>query len=390
LQSYPISSSSPTNNQVLEYSTTANSYVPSSISSSILPNPLVIGTLQVNNIQDQSNGIILTTTGTNPLSISNTTQALSNTTGALICAGGISTQANLYVGGNENITGTLIVNSTTDSTSASTGSINTAGGIGVAKSVYIGGSTAATSTSTGALQVPNGGISCNSAVWFAQLNVNAGAQIGGSIYGSSLNTTATADTTSIGTGTVVNTGGQSIAKNCYIGGNEVLTGTLTVNSSTDSSSTSTGSIICSGGLGVAKTIYSGTGIYLPTASGTATLLSYYERTSFTSTITQGSYTSGSLTFNVIRIGSIIFILYPALNYTSTQTAIISTNTAVPTRFLPSADNSLPGTIYTGSAFISTRLAIVAATGIISISSATNGTISSTNIQMTSLTICYNI
>lgn len=68
-----------------------------------------MSTLKVNTI-DTYSGTTLTVDSTNVLILGNTTTATSSTTGALQVAGGISTQENLYVGGNAVITGTMTAN----------------------------------------------------------------------------------------------------------------------------------------------------------------------------------------------------------------------------------------------------------------------------------------
>jgi len=68
-----------------------------------------MSTLKVNTL-DSFSGSEITVDSTASLAISNTTAASSATTGALQVVGGISTQNNLYVGGNAVITGTLTAN----------------------------------------------------------------------------------------------------------------------------------------------------------------------------------------------------------------------------------------------------------------------------------------
>jgi len=68
-----------------------------------------MSTLKVNTL-DSFSGSEITVDSTASLAISNTTAASSATTGALQVVGGISTQNNLYVGGNAVVTGTLTAN----------------------------------------------------------------------------------------------------------------------------------------------------------------------------------------------------------------------------------------------------------------------------------------
>jgi len=68
-----------------------------------------MSTLQVNTL-DTFTGSTLNIDSTADLQIDSTASATSNTTGALRVYGGISTQENLYVGGNAVITGTMTAN----------------------------------------------------------------------------------------------------------------------------------------------------------------------------------------------------------------------------------------------------------------------------------------
>jgi len=68
-----------------------------------------MSTLKVNTI-DSHSGSSLTFDSTADVVVASTTSASSNTTGALKVTGGISTQDNLYVGGNAVITGTMTAN----------------------------------------------------------------------------------------------------------------------------------------------------------------------------------------------------------------------------------------------------------------------------------------
>jgi len=68
-----------------------------------------MSTLKVNTI-DAHSGSLLTIDSTADLAVASATSATSSTTGALKVTGGISTQENLYVGGNAVITGTMTAN----------------------------------------------------------------------------------------------------------------------------------------------------------------------------------------------------------------------------------------------------------------------------------------
>ena len=68
-----------------------------------------MSTIKVNTI-DSHSGSVVTLDSTADLAIASTTGSTSSTTGALRVVGGISTQENLYVGGNAVITGTMTAN----------------------------------------------------------------------------------------------------------------------------------------------------------------------------------------------------------------------------------------------------------------------------------------
>jgi hypothetical protein len=68
-----------------------------------------MSTLQVNTL-DSYSGSTINVDSTADLQLDSTTTAASNTSGALTVVGGISTQENLYVGGNAVITGTMTAN----------------------------------------------------------------------------------------------------------------------------------------------------------------------------------------------------------------------------------------------------------------------------------------
>ena len=82
--------------------------------------------------------------------ISNTTASTSNTTGALVVAGGAGVTGNVYIAGNLTVLGntnlaitydnSLIISNTAATTSNSTGALQVRGGAGVAGNLYVTGS----------------------------------------------------------------------------------------------------------------------------------------------------------------------------------------------------------------------------------------------------------
>lgn len=77
--------------------------------------------------------------------VNSTVDSTSTSTGALSIKGGVGVAKNLYIGGNENLVGTIGVtgitslNNTTDSSTTNNGSLVVAGGVGVAKNLNVGG-----------------------------------------------------------------------------------------------------------------------------------------------------------------------------------------------------------------------------------------------------------
>jgi len=73
------------------------------------------------------------------ITISDTTQSTSTTTGALIVTGGVGIAKNLFVGGNFAVTGVTTITDTTQSTDKDTGALVIEGGVGIEKNTNIGG-----------------------------------------------------------------------------------------------------------------------------------------------------------------------------------------------------------------------------------------------------------
>ena len=132
---------------------------------SITGNVGIIGNTSHNGIVYFANGTTYyinnaATGNLNALTLNNTTDSSSTSTGALIIKGGVGIAKQLRVAGNTTLSGTLTVtgattlNNTTDSSSTSTGALIVKGGVGIAKQLRVGGNT----TLTGNLTVNSGAV----------------------------------------------------------------------------------------------------------------------------------------------------------------------------------------------------------------------------------------
>ena len=140
-----------------------------------------------------------------------TTPASNTTTGAFVVKGGVGIGGNLYAGAG--IQDTAIGNVT-----AAAGSFTV---LNAANSVWANASIATTAQGTGAVIIPNGGISVSGAANIGSTVTVAGATQLNSTLGVGGITTFTNSTnaTSITDGAVIIQGGASVLKDLYVGGN---------------------------------------------------------------------------------------------------------------------------------------------------------------------------
>jgi hypothetical protein len=258
-----------------------------------------------------------TITGSGVLSVDDTTESTSTTSGSIHTDGGLGVAGDVYAGddvfltsgavlnfdsGDVTVThgsnvltldgGVLSVDTTTESTSTTTGSIHTDGGLGVAGDIYAGDDVF---LSSGAVLNFNAGdvtlTHSSNALTVAGGTLATAALTASTITGSGvLSVDDTTESTSTTSGSIHTDGGLGVAGDIYAGddvffasgavlnfnssdvtlthGSNVLTldgGILSVDTTTESTSTTTGSIHTDGGLGVAGDIYAGDDIFL--ASG---------------------------------------------------------------------------------------------------------------------------
>ena len=232
---------------------------------------------------------------TTPLYVNTTTQAVSNSSGAIRTSGGISAVGNIYAGANfygnliaTNVTATNInvpgnpltiggvvtISTTTDQTGAGTGALQVSGGAAITQSLYVGSNLLSTSTIAGnAIQVPNGGIgavnlylSGNGYIGNAQIvtSANINSFSGGTINNALTIANATQSvSTTTGAITITN-GGMGMGGNLWVGGNANVLGSMYL----------TGDLYVDGTQTFVNSTNIQTGdkvIYLSTASGNAAL-----------------------------------------------------------------------------------------------------------------------
>jgi hypothetical protein len=154
--------------------------------------------------------------------------------------------------------------------------------------------------------------------------------------GINLSVTASSPSTSYSTGSIICSGGMGIAGAIY--SNNIINMGIT----TDSSGLLTGSFQCAGGASFSKKVYTGLGLMLPTATGTATLLNYYEEAS--SALALAPSGGGAYVFNGVayytRIGKIVSMRIPVF-LGDTLGGFMTASNSVPSRFRPITNVSFP-------------------------------------------------
>lgn len=208
--------------------------------------------------------------------VTSAVESTSVASGALIVSGGAGINSNLNVGGNVNITNNAIMSSnltvsgTIESTNTGSGSLVIAGGAGIAKNVNIGGNLSVTNTTTlnGNVNVQiatqSTGTGSGALVISGGVGIGANVNIGGNInvtnnavMSNNLTVNGTTQSTNTTSGSLVIAGGAGIASNLNVGGNVNITNAVTINSSTESSGITSGALQVLGGIGASGSINTG-------------------------------------------------------------------------------------------------------------------------------------
>jgi predicted acyltransferase (DUF342 family) len=142
----------------------------------------------------------------------------------------------------------------------------------------------------------------------------------------------------------ITSGSLIISGNLFVSG--AITGagagtldSLTLTDTINSTGPASGTLIVDGGVGIARDLWEGGSEYLPTASGIASPLDYYEESTFSTGFIWGGVTVAptlNLLVRIVRVGDLVNILIPniIISNAGTHIDVISSTTPLPTRFRP--------------------------------------------------------
>ena len=177
----------------------------------------------------------------NPVKVSDVTQSVSPITGAVIISGGVGIGKNLNIGGTSMLAGMTSILDGTQSSSTTTGALKVTGGLGIGKKLNGG----RTTTLTGMTSITNATESSNKSN--GALMVSGGMVIGLRLNVGGMTTMDdTTQSTSESTGALKVAGGTGIGLQLNVGGMASLLST------TESTSSATGALIVNGGAGIQK------------------------------------------------------------------------------------------------------------------------------------------
>lgn len=197
-------------------------------------NTFLAGTLSVANILNANQGISATS-----ITVNNTDNATSLTSGSLVVKGGIAVNQDMYINGK------ITQLSSVDAASLGIGAVVTSGGASVAKTLMVGGNV----------------VTQSSAIVQQNMNIGGTCSVSGAMYAnSSLNATSSFSAALVSSGGLavakdINAaGGMTLANDARIGGSCQVANQLLVNSTSDSSMIGAGAMVCQGGASIAKTL----------------------------------------------------------------------------------------------------------------------------------------
>ena len=152
--------------------------------------------------------------------------------------------------------GAITEQATTDTSSETTGAIICAGGVGIAKKLYVksiitcAATTASSSPTTGALII------------------GGGAGIAGALNaGGVIKTTDSTAATTVATGSLIAAGGMGVAGAAYVGGLLNVAGVTTLANATEATSATAAGTVVTGGIGLGKMLFLGASSGVQTAAG---------------------------------------------------------------------------------------------------------------------------
>lgn len=288
-------------------------------------------------VNTQTRRLLIEETGV--ITVHSTIESASPTSGALLVTGGIGVSASSTFGS------TLKITDTTQATTTTSAALMVAGGVGIAKSLYIGGNAVMTNTTVGIIQNATDGVMISR----SYDTYTSGAYNGAGRYGMLMDNTQgrlrlTMPTTASKFITMTTMNADSTVAATWF---ELRSddGRLRLYGTADSNSTSTGTLIVSGGVSVAKSLFVG---------GTVS------NTGMTTTRTGGATTASFTVDN----GDTLVISNSAGGITLNATGPITSSSSATSTFAGQVTTTrlVSGSTYTGTPLVGQYLAVQSALG----------------------------